>query len=87
MKQYGQINKAVNDWLDSFAPPTTTPGEAGRRGIEAAKGAMEAPYQAARGASHKLYEEAKQIRGVDISPAVEKIDSLLGEAPAGGMER
>jgi len=86
LKQYGEINKAVNDWLTTFAPATTTPGEAGRRAVEAAVAAMKAPKQAARKASREFYDQAREVGGVDIGDTVAKIENMLNRAPKGGAE-
>ena len=86
-KQFEQINDAIGNYLDSIAPSTTTPGEAGRRAVEASQGALGAPKQAARKASKAYYDEAKQLRGIDVSPTMEKIDGLMEAAPRGGAEQ
>lgn len=86
IKQATHVHKAVKKYLDSFAPRTTTPGEAGRRAVEASQAAVKAPKTAAQAASRRLYEEARHVRGVDISETVTKIDDLLIGAPKGGAE-
>lgn len=86
-KQFDQINNAIGEYLDTIAPPTTTPGGAGRRAVEAATEAVGAPRKAATKASQKYYDEAKQIRGVDIGSTVEKVDALMDVAPRGSAER
>lgn len=86
-RQFEQINDAIGDYLDSIAPSTTSPGEAGRRAAEASQSAVDAPRQAARKASQAYYDEAKQLRGIDIAPTVEKIDGMLGATPRGGAEQ
>lgn len=86
LRQYAQINDSVNKWLNTFAPPTTTPGEAGRRAVEASVAAMKAAKRAAQKVSKKFYDQARVIRGVDISDTVESIDSMLQTAPRGGAE-
>lgn len=84
--QHEEVVNAIDDFLGSIAKPTS-PGEAGRRGVEAAKEGMEAPYKSAQAASKNLYEQAKQIRGVDISETAGQIDTLMNGAPSGGLEK
>lgn len=86
-KQKSQIYDAVAQFLDSFAPATTTPGTAGRKAVSAAEKAMEAPAKAAQKASKDFYRQAKQIRGVDIADTMKTVDGLIDQAPRGSAER
>lgn len=85
-KQNEQVVTAIDDFLGTISRPTS-PGEAGRRGVEAARKAIEEPYEAAQKASKQFYDQAKLASGVDISQTIQKMDGLLDTAPKGSLEQ
>lgn len=80
-KRYAEVSDAVEKYLDTFAPATTTPGEAGRRGVEAAKGALKTEQNVRAGMAGPHYREAFESGArADIGPTVAFIDDELQTA-------
>ena len=81
MKQYAEINDAVNEWLKSFGGPFVTPGSAGRRGVEAAKETLTAAQTLRRNRARPIYNKAfTEASSVDIKPVIDFIDGKLATA-------
>ncbi len=58
MKRYKEINDAVQNWLDSFAPPSTTAESAGREAVGAAKEGIGAAKAVRQAKARPLYKKA-----------------------------
>jgi hypothetical protein len=87
IKQYAEINTAVNKWLNTLAPPTVTKESAGALGVKAAKKGIRAAKDVRRKAAQKQYQEAMKVKGLDISNTITQIDEKLNVAARGSAEQ
>ncbi|HUU53031.1 MAG TPA: hypothetical protein VMW44_00145, partial [Candidatus Bathyarchaeia archaeon] len=87
LKQYAEINDAVNKWLNTFGKATTTPRGAGEKGVEVAGKAIQRAKDARTLAAKSQYDEAMKVKGLDISGTMSEIDTMLKTAPRGTPEQ
>lgn len=81
MRRYGEVNKAINSWLDEFAPATTTPGEAGRRAVEAAETGIKAANTVRQNKARPFYTKAFESGAeVDVEPVLDLIKEEMKTA-------
>ncbi len=81
MKQFAEVNDAVNEWLGTFGGPFVTPGSAGRRGVEAAKETLSATQLIRKNRASPIYDKAyAEAPKVNVKPVVDLIDSKLATA-------
>jgi hypothetical protein len=84
LKQYNETAAAIDNFINSFALPTTTPMQAGRKGVEAAKKGIEAAKLIRKNRAAPFYEKAftSGIK-VDTTDVIQKIDDLLEKTVKG----
>jgi hypothetical protein len=79
-KQNEQVVTAIDDFLTSISP-ATSPGEAGRRGVEAAKGGISAANTVRQSRATPFYERSFSTgTQVDVEPIINLIDQELKTA-------
>jgi len=86
LQQFIEVDKAVRNLVGTFVSPKTTALQAGEQIVKVAKAQIKRVKGIRAKITKPFYDEADKVVGVDISPAMEKIESLLGGAPRGSTE-
>jgi hypothetical protein len=87
-QQYEEISTAINDYVNSLAPATVTPGDAGRRAVQASQDAVKWARRARTARARPAYRDAMEAGegGVDISGTVAQIDDMMTDSVKGTSE-